>query len=241
MHKKIYELVVEQQDISWRSIIFDLVRTEQLNPWDVDIKQLTQLYIKRLKTLKSMDLKVSGKVVLAAALLLRIKSTKFLNEEVEEFDRLVSGEKEMSEEEFYEELRQQRISPESVGPVELPQRTPQPRTRKVSVYELVKALDKALDVKQRMLMNRLHTNPVLMPRKKFDIGAATYNLFQKILTLVHQTKERLFFSKLTPTKTREELLQTFIPLVFLANQQKIVLEQNEPFGDIEITVKNTAQ
>ena len=138
MHDKIYNLLVEQDEISWKSMIFNLIKKESLDPWNIDINTLTQKYIEKIKKLKVLNLKISGKVVLAASILLRIKSNKLVGEDLDEFDRLMIGSN-VDEEEFYDELAQEldrgEEKPKEKIDFSLLPRLPQPRKRKVSVFE----------------------------------------------------------------------------------------------------------
>jgi segregation and condensation protein A len=215
-----------------------------MNPWDVDISLLSQKYTERLHQLKEQDLKVGGKVLLAAAILLRIKSTKLVGDDLNEFDRLIAG-SDMSQEQFYDDLEQELARGEEMGlkeEYELLPRMPQARRRKVSVYDLVKALEKALEVKQRRVLQSMPP-PLPLPARKFDVTGAISSLFQRILSLFGVHK-KLTFNELLPGDTRQDKIYTFIPLLHLSNQQKVELEQSEPFGDIHIKVmegKNVQQ
>ena len=119
---------------------------------------------RRLKDLKKFNFKVSGKAVLAAALLLKIKSNRLVGEDLDEFDRLMAS-KDVNEDEFYDELAAEMRDPSQISEderVTLIPRTPQPRSRKVSVHDLVGALEKALEVKKRRLIKS-------MPEGDFEI------------------------------------------------------------------------
>jgi segregation and condensation protein A len=233
---KIYSLLVEQNEISWKAIIMDLISTEQMDPWDINISLLTGKYIDRLNQLKEQDLKVGGKVLLAASILLRIKSTKLVSDDLDDFDRLIAG-ADMSQEQFYDELEQELARGEALGlkeEYELLPRLPQARRRKVSVFDLVKALEKALEVKERRVLHSMPP-PMPLPQRTFDVTAALTNLFQRIQSLFGVRKQ-LTFKQLLPGETKQDKVYTFIPLLHLANHQKIELEQSEAFGDIHIKV-----
>ncbi len=237
MQDRIFSLLVEQNEISWKSIIFELIKSEEMNPWDVNISLLTQKYIERLKQMKESDLRVGGKVLLAASILLRVKSNKLVGDDLDEFDRLIAG-TDVSQEQFYDELEQELARGEELGlkeEYELLPRLPQARRRKVSVYDLVKALEKALEVKQRRV---LHSMPPFMelPARKFDVTAAISNLFQRILSLFG-VRKKLTFNDLLPGESRQDKVYTFIPLLHLSHQQKVELEQAEPFGEIQIKIQ----
>ena len=74
MQEKLYEVLFEKDDITWQTILMELVKSEEMNLWDLDISLLTKKYIDTIKELKKHDFRLSGKVLLAAALLLKIKS-----------------------------------------------------------------------------------------------------------------------------------------------------------------------
>lgn len=237
-------MLVEQNEISWKTIIMDLISTEQMDPWDVNISLLTDKYIERLRELKEQDLKVGGKVVLAASILLRIKSNKLVSDDMDDFDRLIAG-TDMNQEAFYDSLEQELAQGEREAlkeEFELLPRMPQARRRKVSVFDLVKALDKALEVKQRRVLQSIPP-PLPLPVRKFDLGASVTNLLQRLKSMFSY-KKRLTFTDLLPTHSKQDKVYTFIPLLHLSNQQKVELEQAEPFGEIEVKLaeeKNVQQ
>jgi len=230
MEDKIFQVVVEQDELSWKTIIMDLINKEGMSPWDVDIGLLADKYIDRVSRLKEVNLKLGGKVLLCAALLLRLKSVRLLGEDMQEFDRLLQGEPEPT---FYDDLEQELKRGEEVVPDTLSPRMPCPRKRKVSVFDLVKALEKALEVKHRRIERFVDVAEVHRPDKKFDVTTAMSSLFDRIVSFFVK-KEPLTFTKLCPSKDKEDKIYSFIPLLHLSNQQKVTLEQKETFGEIEI-------
>ncbi len=240
MQERLFQLLVKDNEISWKSIIYDLIRKEEMDPWNIDVSLLSKKYIEHLKTLKNHDLKLSGKVLLAAAMLLRIKSKRLVGEDLNEFDRLLAS-TDVDEEQFYDELEAELKRGEALGmdqKYELFPRTPQPRKRKVSVYDLVLALEKALEVKKRRVWNSIRDAPeVKIPEKKFDISAAISTVFARITAFLSKGVTKLTFAQIVPSDKREDKVHTFIPLLYLSNQEKITLHQDEPFGEITIEVQ----
>lgn len=228
----IFELLFKEDEITWQSLLYELVRTEQMDPWDIDISALTQSYISMLKKLQKMDFRISGKVLLAAAILLHLKSTKFLEEDISNLNRLINPPEEIlsEEESFYEEGEMKYVVPDKI--VLLP-RTPQPRKRKVSIYDLIESLQKALEVKQRRLLRMLDVPKVEVPEKKIDITKTIFDLYNRIKKIFGE-KEKLFFHELVPSDKKEDKLFTFIPLLHLATQRKIDIDQESHLADIEI-------
>jgi len=101
MHNEIYEMLVNKDEITWQTLIYDLVRSDQMNPWDIDISLLAKNYIETVKKLKEANFLISGKVLLAAALLLKIKSERLIEEDFANFDALLYPSEELNEEDLY--------------------------------------------------------------------------------------------------------------------------------------------
>ena len=235
-HDRIFSILFSKTDeITWQTIIYELVKTEQMDPWDIDISMLTKKYIEMIKSLKEHDFRISGKVLLAAAILLKIKSNKLVGEDLSELDRLLIGVEEEMEELGFEEASQ--VEKLTEIPALIP-RTPQPRKRKVSIFDLVDALERALEVKKRRLLNSIPPMNVEAPKKKKDITQIIREVYGKIkLFFINTLKDKLTFSKLLPSESKEDKVYTFIPLLHLAQQSKIELVQDIPFGEIQILMK----
>lgn len=240
-HEQILQILSNKDEITWQSIIYDLVKSEQMDPWDVDVSLLTKMYIETLKKLKELDMSLSGKVVLASALLLKIKSKRLLKEDIENLDNLLSGRDEdaLYEEESAAEPEGQRPSkPDSLS---LIPKTPQPRKRKVSVFELVDALRLALDT-DRKRINRVRPVEMEVPEKTWDISQAMKNVYNNIVSFfTGGSQGKLTFSHLTPSREKKDMILTFLPLLHLANQRKVDLIQEEPFGEIEVRLNSEKQ
>ena len=115
--------------LSWQALIYDLINTERLNPWDIDISLLANKYLEKVKLLEEANFFVSSKVLLAAALLLRMKSEILLDHHIPFLDAILYGRKEEGK-----KYVQERIELDEEMPDLIP-RTPLPRTRKVSLEE----------------------------------------------------------------------------------------------------------
>src|SRR3989338_2829421 len=233
---RIFSLLTQQEDITWQAILYDLVRKEGMDPWDVDISLIAQRYIHLLKELKEHDFRLSGKVILAAAILLKLKSSKLVDEDIGELDRLIKGEQ-PTDDLFFEEPADSAYQREDMGDISLIPRTPQPRKRKVSIFDLVKALEKALEVKHRRVHNAMPPAPLPVHKKSRDITELIREVYGKVKVYFGaEPKGRLTFKQLLPSEGREDKVHTFIPLLHLSQQRKVDLEQQEPFGEIGISL-----
>ena len=231
-HEEIYHLITGDE-ISWKAIIYELIRSEQLDPLDIDITLLTKSFLDKIRQLEEHNFFISGKVLLAASFLLKMKADRVYNQ-LEYFDELLFGKKEheiKEQEKYY-------ISQEEL-PLILP-KTPLPRARKVTIEELMKALNRAIEVETRrhkkhdLLLDAEREAAVVLPRERINITEKIKEIYQGIKNLfLKQASKRLTFSELAGQR-KEDKIATFIPLLHLDTRQKITLEQKKPFDEIYI-------
>lgn len=234
--EKIYDLLMRENEITWQSIIQDLVRTEEMDPWDVDISKLTQKYLETIKKLHEMNFFLSGKVILASAMLLKIKSNKLVEEDIGNFDNYLFHPETLEQLEDFGEYRDRpQIDVPGLGI-----KTPQARKRKVSLAEIMGALDKALKVNhRRLLRDRFYADikAPTMPGKTINMSELIADMLNKVKAVFKEKQKVTFTSLLSPKPDKQEKILTFIPLLHLDSQQKIDMQQETPFEEIDIHIK----
>lgn len=231
-HEELYNLIIGDE-ISWQAIIYELVRSEQLDPLDIDISALAYSFLEKIRQLEEANFFISGKVLLAASILLRLKAER-VYERLKYFDEILYGKEEAKQEEEKIYLTKKEL------PIILP-KTPLPRMKKVTLEELMKALNKAIETETRRrrryeaILKAGQDVELLLPKKTFNITLAIKELYKKIINfLKRKNAERLTFSELVPSQSREDKIATFIPLLHLDTREKITLEQPIQFGEIYI-------
>lgn len=236
-NKTVQEIIFNKDEVTWQSILYDLINKEGMDPWNIDISLITKKYVEMIKELQDHDFKLSGKVLLAAAILLKIKSKIWIKEDIANLDSLFHS----TEDEMDDLLQDEEgeFQPREIVDANLIPRTPQPRKRKVSIHDLVSALEKALEVKHRRVLRDTPVLDLEVPKKRKDITEVIRDIYTKIHSLfTKEDRDRLTFSNLTPSKGKEDKVYTFIPLLHLSNQRKIDIHQYHHFGEIEITMKH---
>lgn len=226
-------------DYSWEQVIYQVIAWEGLDPWNLDLVRLSDSFIEYLVKLKEMDFKIPAKYVIIAAVLLRMKSDhlQYLGDLVEESFAMDMVEDEL--ESRIEGGTGDDMLAESngfngfvVNPITVPPRR-QPR-RKIVVEDLVSALRRAMRAdSRRELRNR---------RAREKIEVRDDNITQRISALYHKIndilgrikKEEVEFSKLVDRWEKQEVVDTFLPLVFLDHQRKVDAQQREMFEEIYI-------
>jgi segregation and condensation protein A len=233
--EKIFSLLFSEDELTWQNIIYDMIDSNEIDPWDVDIGLLARKFIQRVRMLKEMDFRISGKVILAAAILLKIKSNKLVDEDIAALDFIINSQEAPGD--FLEELGDVEADLGKDGRIRIFPRTPQPRKRKVSVYDLVRALEQALDVESRRKRWIITAPIVEAPKKPRDINLVIADVYNKIIYhFKDETASTLTFSNLIPSDSKEDKVLTFIPLLHLETQRKVDMDQKEHFGEIFISL-----
>lgn len=231
MQDQLLDMLMKEDEITWQTIIYDLIKSEQMNPWDIDISLLTKKYLETIRKLQELNFFISGKVILASALLLRIKSHKLLTEDILALDALLypnNNEYEELEDYNYKTGKNIDIPPLAI-------KSPQARKRKISVNDLIQALQKALEVNKRKILRRAEYQNVniKIPERKIDITLLIKGIYERILGFFN-TRNSIEFEELITGNKREDKIMALMPLLYLDYQNKIVIDQKEPFGKIEI-------
>jgi len=231
--EQIHELLFSDE-LSWQAIIYDLVNSEQLDPWDLDISILVEKFLEKVRELEEANFILSGKILLAATLLHRIK-TEFLAEKyLRSIDEILLGKKEDAKKAFTRiELDEDEI------PILVP-RTPIPRYKRVTLEELMKALNKAINtetrrIKRHILFKQARTmTDISLPKKTINIHDHIKSVYERIIGFLRDDKLKTDFTTLVKGKERDEKIMTFVSLLHLENQDKLWLEQNGHFEEIFI-------
>ncbi len=204
-------------------ILVSLAKSGEIDPWDIDIVDVTDKFLAHIARLEKLDLRISSRTLLFASILLRMKS-----------DALEAPEPD--EEEAAPEEDDLQVC--------FPALTPKVRRhakRRVTLSELIEELKKATKRKERSDARRT----MRQYEESFDALAVAHTEdIEKQVTRVHAELKRRFkghdrvlFSELIERPTAEAIVQTYIPLLFMANRRQIQLEQRELFGDILIKCK----
>jgi len=208
----------------WENVLAAL--TKDMDPWDVNLVTLSERFTSHLETLQRRDLRAPSRVILAAAIIYRLKSETL---------RATEEELEAVEEAIIEEEGDAMAGePLVLPPMEVPLRR-EPR-RKVTVRELVNALGKAMNVKNRREVRRFFS----MELKGMDITKKIEEIYGTIISFLEKAQSGVIsfssiFTKKEKAPTPEEKLLHFNSILHLSTQERIVCTQDTLFGEIYIT------
>ncbi len=198
-------------------ILLGLVQEHKLDPWDVDIEKIAGVYMQRVREMREFDIRISGRTLLSASVLLRMKS-----------DFVFNGRKKPDAEEELKEMFDLDL-PE-LGQITIIQRSP----RKITLLDLMGALQEALkNTPTRKLVHRRKLEKIMQTLSEYHTNIERYleELYQRVKSLTASGQEASL-SALVLERTRLAVARTLLLLLFLDVQGKVVLRQPEPFGEI---------
>jgi len=227
--QNLLEMIIKEE--SWENLIYNIISYENLNPWDVDIIKLTTSFLEHIDKIQSLDFRIPAKVVLVAAILLKMKSDLLSPIKNEEMNYLPDGITVAEFEQINEELSKMTLTP----PIE------RHFKRKVTLDELIDALNKAMKVKEkketirRKLGKRIREE---IGADEVDIEIRINELMFEIDSLISKFKsEKIEFSQIVEEWNRDEIVKHFMPLLHLSMRGKVSTEQEDFFKEIFISKK----
>lgn len=221
--ENILQLILQKEN--WEEVIYHIVSIENLNPWDIDLIKLTDSFLNFIQKIQELDFRIPAKIVFVAAVLLRLKA-----------DYLSLFEEEESVEEI---AKTQPFVDLGIDPnlVQLGLPIKRIPKRQVTLEELIDALRKALAVRERKIERRRIWRARLQAQiTEEDITKKINHIMNEIDELMQKLKtNKLKFSQIVEDWNRDQIIDHFVPLLHLEQDEKIVTEQEEFFKDIFIS------
>lgn len=201
-------------------ILLELVQGHKLDPWEVDIEKLTTIFVRHLREKGRPDLRISGRALLSASTLLRMKSDRVLN----------GGEGALDDSEL-EEFPY--IDLPDLGRISIIPRA----LRKITLDELMGALREALeDIPPPKSRQSRKLEKIFRKLSDYQVNIEGHldELYQRIKSSLSSSGE-VIFSQLAE-RTRLAVVRTLLLLLILFARGKVVLRQADPFGEIFISL-----
>ncbi len=223
-------------------LLLYLVRKQEVDIYQVNLTQLAQEFIEYIELMRELDLNIAGEFVVMAATLMHIKSRELLpkekqdehQEEEDEDDPRWELIRQLVEYKKFKEAAgqlqdietaQSSIYPRNPGKPELPPLELDEKNPQVTVFDLVKAVNKILGrIQEKEASTR-------------NIHADSFTVSEKI-ELIRDTltsRERIRFTTLFENlRSREEVVCTFLAMLELIRLHVIRATQSEAFGEIDL-------
>ena len=209
---------------TWREMLLDLVAARKLDPWNIDIVEVTSGYIDRISKMEMLDLRVPANLILAAAILIRFKSDALRFEE----------EAQVAEEETFVG---EDAEPETIPVLELKTRIPPKRM--VTLDELLLAMEKVFEEQKKRedKAQRIEIPSVInIQLPEFSIEERMGEIYERVLEN-KDTEGLATFSSILTERNPLEVIMTLLPLLHLVQDGQLSIFQEKFFGEIFIRVR----
>jgi chromatin segregation and condensation protein Rec8/ScpA/Scc1 (kleisin family) len=211
-----------QSENAWEFVLLDIVKAEDLDPWDIDISKLTSKYTARVNEMKQLDLRVPARLILTVSILLKMKSELLLSLDVSGSDDDFTD---FTDEDLFDQDGDERELMADVPDLNI--NVKRKHIRKITLGDLIDKLKVSMEPPKprgRKIKFKLD-----LPEE--DISEKIDNLYKQIVT--HSLK-KIPFSNLTEKKNCRGIVETFLPLLHLANEHKVTLHQEEFFKELYV-------
>ncbi|MEM4272147.1 MAG: segregation/condensation protein A [Candidatus Bilamarchaeaceae archaeon] len=207
---------------SWKQVLVELVITEKLDPWDIDIVKVSDAFFGMVKQMEKVDFHIPANIILASAILLKYKSNA-LRAWTEPPAMEAEGEPiEAAGGEIPLLLLKPRIPPR--GPITL--------------GELILEMEKAMKYDEIERPRK----PAQRAPEIIELAAPDYDIEAEMCSLYSRMKGEadeeglVLFSRLVKGKSAQETILTLAPLLHLAQEKAVGLRQDKWWGEIFIKV-----
>ncbi len=232
------------------AILVQMAKSGKIDPWNVDIVDITDKYLAHLFQLKSQNLRLTGRTLLFAAILLRLKSNVLEGIDVSQFEDTPQDELDYTDDDWDDMMAaDSEISTNNVISLDevLQRRTSVRlnRSRMVNLKDLIKQLQfyEELDRKQALrnaherAKRRVRSYAKLTPDDIVNLAHDEY--IEKSVDVLRENLERIFATEekvelKTLTLLGMDKISAYIALLFLSAESDIDLVQEEFYGDLYV-------
>ncbi len=243
------------QELDGIEILVSMAKTGKINPWNIDIVDITDKYLAQMFQMKAQNLRLTGRTLLFAAILLKLKSNILENININEFEGVQEegefGDFELSDDfeaDYHEEYNTNNVI--SIDEV-LQRRTSVRlnRNRVVTLKDLIRQLEFYEMIDKKQSLKNAHERAKRRVRSYANLSA------DDIVNLAHdeyiedgvqRLKENL--EQILNKESRVELTEltllgmdkiaAYISLLFLSAESNYELVQDEFYSDLYVVRGN---
>lgn len=216
-----FEAMVQKP--TWKDILLDLISSRRFDPWNIDLVQLADEFLKTVKEMEKMDFTLQANVILAAAILLKHKS---------DYLRSLSYQADMTE--FLAESDIESVPMDEFPVLTLASRIP-PK-RQVTLDELLNEMERIIKYDT--------TDRIKVPRgsitEMIDLELAEHDIEREMEDVLDQVRANTdsegwsMFSTLAGGSDFRKRVYILLCVLHLAQRESVDIRQDEMFGEIFI-------
>lgn len=239
-----------EQEKSFQSegieILVQMAKSGKIDPWNIDIVDVTDKYLAHLFEMKAQNLRATGKTFLFASILLRLKSNVLEGNDIFDYEDENQDDYELTDDEIIDNYEPPTNNVISFNEV-LQRRTSVKinRNRTVTLKDLIRQLEFYEMLEKKQSLKQAHERAKRRVRNYANLSA------EDIVNLAHeefiensvqaiQAKLEKIFNKEEKVELHELVsigmskVTAFIALLFLTAEGKCDLEQDEFYSDLYV-------
>ncbi len=226
-------------------LLCHLIDINKMDIYDVNLNEITDQYMEYIKKMEEMDLEVTSEFLIMASNLLYIKSKKLLPR-VEDEEEMISEEEliqRIIEYKQYKEItktfaqmyaennKRYFRKPESI---ELPKKELEINYTENDIVNTYKDILERTSVRKNKNVKNIEKIALI---EHFSVGDTVKTMFRELIKNSNFVFNKLFsLNKCKP----QEVVTAFSGLLEMSRRSKVETNQNELFGDINVTKKKKA-
>ncbi len=227
-------------------ILADMAKSGKIDPWNIDIADVTDKYLQKLVEIKSNNLKLTGRTLFFAALLLRLKSDVL--EGLTVFDDVPEEPELIEEFEDIEELIDNVNYNNVISLDRVLERRTSVRLHKervVTLEDLIKQLEFYEKMDRKLALKNKHkkasgkirsyenfTSEDIINMAHDEYIENSVATLQKSLEKLFESNDKIELSELV--QTGMDRVSAYIALLFLASRSRIDLVQDEFYSEVHV-------
>ena len=252
-----YEFISKNNDIYQETdgveILVNMAKTGKIDPWNIDIADITEKYFEHVIQMKSNNLKVTGRTILFLAILLKLKSNILEGIEFEQFET-----QDVEYDDNFSDDWGNDIAPVEQLPTNnvislsevLERRTSTRlnRNRVVTLQDLIKQLefyeqlDKKLSLKNKLERAKRRVRSYASLSTEDIVNLAHDEYIKESVDKLHENLIRIFEKEdkvniNTLTLLGLDKISVYVGMLFLSAESEYELEQDEFYSDVYVTNK----
>ena len=240
---------VQEAEVDGIEILVNLAKQGKIDPWNVDIVDITDKYLAHLFQMKAQNLRLTGRTLLFAAILLRLKSNVLEGIDINQIEGTDNQDENFDDFELQDDWNDEEINTNNVISLDevLQRRTSVRlnRSRMVNLKDLIKQLQfyEELDRKQALknaherAKRRVRSYARLTPDDIVNLAHDEY--IEKSVEVLHENLKKIFETQdkvelNTLTLLGLDKISAYIALLFLTAEPEsdIDVYQEEFYGEL---------
>lgn len=208
---------------TWKDILLELISTNRVDPWNIDLVNLADGFIRKVREMERMDFIIQANVILAASILLKYKS---------DYLKALSYQAELTEFPAEEPLHPVEELPELTLSSRIPPK------RQITLDELIIEMERIIqhDPAERVRIPRGSISEIVdLDVGEHDLTRDTEALLEKV-RLNTDAEGWSLFSRITEGMDVGATVYTLLCLLYMVQDGAVGLRQDKLFGEIFIHI-----